>query len=161
MAEPRFKLYSDAKCVSQRRELAGIHDVRVGVIRRSQRDDGHWEYTVSPHNSYCFYVCDESELVPAVPLDLFADDKPFPTIRRALSYGLYQDWDSRFGSLAEALLESVKSVDPAMLRSELSMLVEEPEENVREVLDDNVVNIMDLVTPHDLLVTLQTLASLM
>jgi hypothetical protein len=116
---------------------------------------------VSPNNSYVYYVCKESELTPVVPINLFADDRTFPTIRRALKYGFHQDWDAQFESLAEALVAGIESVELDKFRTEVAELERQPEEVVREVLDDHEVSVLDSVTPKDLLVTLRTLADLM
>ena len=75
MSDPKFPLYSDAKCVTTREELVGIRGLRVGIIDRRQKEDGSWEYTVSPSKGYELYICDESELVHAEPRTPFTTDE--------------------------------------------------------------------------------------
>ena len=116
---------------------------------------------MSPNKSYVFYVCEESDLTSVVPINIFADDRPFAAIRCALQYGLCQDWDSRFETLAEALLDGLKSVDIAALRAEVAELAKQPDDLIREVLDDGVANVLEFVTPKDLLLTIRTLLDLM
>lgn len=161
MSDPKFVAYSEAKCTSTREEFAAIHGTRVGIIDRRQKEDGSWEYTVSPNDSYAFYLCEESELAPIAPVDLFADERPFATIRRALESCLDQDWDCRYASVADALVDAVRSADHEKFRAELDELAQQPDATLREVFDSCAINLPDLAHPRDLLVTIRTLADLL
>jgi hypothetical protein len=160
MSDPKFAVYSDVKCVSAREQVAAIHGARVGVIGRNQHEDGSWEYVVSPNDRHVFYRCAEDELAPIAPLDLFADDRPFATIRRALESCLHQDYDCRYESVADALLDAVKSADYEKLCAEIEELERQADSTVKEVFDSCEINLTDLVNPRELLVTVKTLANL-
>jgi hypothetical protein len=160
MSDPKFAVYSDVKCVSASEQLAAIHGARVGIIGRNQQEDGSWEYVVSPNERHAFYRCAEAELAPIAPLNPIADDRSFATIRRALESCLHQDYERRYESVADALLDAVKSADHEKLCAEIEELERQPDSTVKEVFDSCDINVRDLANARELLVTVKTLAIL-
>jgi hypothetical protein len=85
----------------------------------------------------------------------------YETIRKSLQYFLHQDFDLDSETLADAILKAVKHADYAKLVSELEQLRSENDTVIEEVLNDHDVHLWDSISPHDLLVTLRTLANLL
>lgn len=73
---PRLLLYSDAKCVGSRPELASILGTRVSVIGCCQESDGTFSYAVTARSKASpIYRCFENELIPLDPVPWVSDDE--------------------------------------------------------------------------------------
>ncbi|MDB2687184.1 hypothetical protein N9Y42_08220 [Mariniblastus sp.] len=73
--EPRLQLYTEARCTSDRLDVAPIHGQRVAILDRRLADEGVWIYTVSENATSPIFSCFESELVAVDPLPLISDDE--------------------------------------------------------------------------------------
>ncbi|MDP6721234.1 MAG: hypothetical protein QGF59_21380 [Pirellulaceae bacterium] len=73
--EPKFNLYSEARCTGDRPEIAAVQGQRVMILSRSLGEDGEWAYTVSTNKTSPSITCVESELVTVEPIPLISDDE--------------------------------------------------------------------------------------
>lgn len=79
---PKYRLYSEAQCVSDRPELAQIAGQRVAILASFQDSSGDWSYTIYPslHKSSPIFDCLESELVPVAPIPFTSDTERMANI---------------------------------------------------------------------------------